>query len=182
MHEVLLETERLTLKSVTPYMINECFRKKQKTEIMEIFAADETAYAKLLTMNEKGMETFNLSLLYFLLVNKLNKEIIGECGFHSWNINHHKAEAFYLMKKDEHKKNGYMTEAIPFVLKYGFTQMNLHRIDAKIASWNIASTKLIVKNGFQKEGTLREDYFFNGEHQDSDCYSLLKHEWEKRKI
>jgi ribosomal-protein-alanine N-acetyltransferase len=180
MHESILDTERLILKSVSPSLIHEIFETKEKNEIKCFFNADETAFAKLQIMHEKGMETFNLSLYYFLIVSRESNEIIGECGFHTWNINHRRAEVFYFLKKDSDKQKGFMSEALPCVINYGFTTMNLHRIDAKIAAWNIPSVKLILKNGFIKEGTLREDYFFNGEHQDSDCYSLLIHEWEKR--
>lgn len=49
-----------------------------------------------------------------------------------------------------------------------------------VAKCNKPSVKLIEKNGFIFEGTLREDYIVNGVHDDSDCYSLLKQEWERQ--
>lgn len=70
-----------------------------------------------------------------------------------------------------------MTEALKEVLNFGFTTLNLHRIEALVASWNIPSVKLLQHYGFTKEGTMREDYVVNGKHEDSDCYSLLKREW-----
>jgi ribosomal-protein-alanine N-acetyltransferase len=64
-------------------------------------------------------------------------------------------------------------------LEYGFTKLNLHRIEALVADWNTPSLKLVAKNGFAKEGTMREDYIVNGVSENSECFSLLKWEWEK---
>jgi ribosomal-protein-alanine N-acetyltransferase len=71
-----------------------------------------------------------------------------------------------------------MGEALKHVLSYGFTQLNLHRVEALIAEENIASRKLVEKFKFTMEGIMREDYCVNGKNEDSLCYSLLKHEWD----
>lgn len=132
-------------------------------------------------MHEKGMETHRLSLLFFLLIDKQNRIPIGECGFHTWNKTHNRAELFYSIRNDSDKQKGYMTEALQAVLAFGFTELNLHRIEALVADWNTPSLKLLLRYGFTKEGTMREDYVENGKHEDSDCYSLLVWEWEKRR-
>lgn len=72
-----------------------------------------------------------------------------------------------------------MTEALETVLKFGFTELNLHRVEALIADENEPSKRLLLRYGFLKEGTMREDYVVNGVNEDSDCYALLKWEWEK---
>jgi [ribosomal protein S5]-alanine N-acetyltransferase len=84
------------------------------------------------------------------------------------------------LRKDSDKGKGLMTEALAVALHYGFTELNLHRIAALVANDNIPSVKLLQRFGFTKEGTLREDYVVDGKSEDSDCYSLLKWEWEGR--
>jgi [ribosomal protein S5]-alanine N-acetyltransferase len=174
-----LLTDRLDLKQITPALIHSLFNTQTKEFIYDYFQLDDAGYEKLKMMHEKGIETYNISLNYFLLVNKTNNEIIGECGFHTWNTTHRRADVFYSIRKDENKNLGYMSEALKTVLAHGFTDMNLHRVAAFIASDNIPSLKLLIKNGFKKEGFAREDYVVNGINEDSDCYSLLKWEWEK---
>ena len=75
-------------------------------------------------------------------------------------------------------RKGIMTEAVEQVIKYGFENMQLHRIEALVADYNIASLNLLKRQGFVFEGTMRQDYVVNGKSEDSDCYSLLKHEWQ----
>ena len=72
-----------------------------------------------------------------------------------------------------------MTEALKEVIDYGFKKLNLHRIQAMVDDSNIPSVKLLNRFGFKKEGTMREDYVVDGKNEDSDCYSLLRYEWNK---
>jgi ribosomal-protein-alanine N-acetyltransferase len=178
MKEIILETERLQLKTITPTLVHDLFNTKTKDEIMNFFGFNEQGFEKYRDMHEKGMETYQLSFLFFLLIEKQTSQPIGECGFHTWHKKHDRAELFYSLRNDSDKRKGYMTEAIAFVLKYGFEQMNLHRVEALIAEWNEPSLKLINKYGFTKEGIMREDYFENGRHEDSICYSLLANEYK----
>lgn len=174
-----ITTPRLILKSITPALIHDFYNTKSKEEIKSYFGFDDAAFGHYKDMHEKGMETHRISLLFFLLIEKESDLPIGECGFHTWTASHNRAEVFYNMRNDNYKKKGYMTEALEAVLKFGFTELNLHRIEALIAAENEPSLRLLLRYGFSREGTMREDYVVNGINEDSDCYSLLKWEWEK---
>ncbi|MDZ4667062.1 MAG: GNAT family protein [bacterium] len=176
-NQIEIHTERILLKSITPQIIHSLFSTKNKIEIQAYFGLDEDGYQLLKTMHEKGMETHRISLFYFLLIEKESGIVLGDCGFHNLNATHRRAELFYALKHDLDKRKGYMTEALPIILSYGFKELNLHRIEALIAHENIASKKLAEKQGFKREGIMREDYCVNGKNEDSICYSLLQWEW-----
>jgi ribosomal-protein-alanine N-acetyltransferase len=173
-----LETVRLKLVSVNPKLIKHLFETKSKQEIISFFETDETGLKSYEEMFEKGMETHQLSFLYFLLIHKQLGKIIGECGFHTWNKKHSKAEVFYSLREEEFKRKGYMSEALKKVIQFGFEAMQLHRITAMIGESNEASQKLVKKYGFVNEGLMRQDYFIEGKYEDSVCFSLLKSEWK----
>jgi [ribosomal protein S5]-alanine N-acetyltransferase len=177
-NQIEFSTDRLILRGITPALIHELFNTKGKDEIIRYFGINEEGYEHFRNMHEKGMETNRISMFFFLLINKENNLPIGECGFHTWNKTHHRADIFYSLRNDADKQKGLMTEALQAVLNYGFTELNLHRIQALVADYNIPSVKLIMRFGFTKEGTLREDYVVDGKHEDSDCWSLLKQEWK----
>ncbi len=178
MNQIQIKTERLILKSITPAIIHELFNTKTKEEIISYFGYDEKGFEHNKKMHEKGMDSFKVSLFSFLIVDKLTNLPIGDCGFHSWNEGHQRAEIFYNLLHEKDKQKGIMTEALKSVLNYGFTELNLHRIQALVAADNVPSIKLLLHYGFVKEGTMREDYVVNGVNEDSDCYSLLKWEWK----
>ena len=56
---------------------------------------------------------------------------------------------------DECKGQGVMTEAVGRICAEAFATLNLLRISARIYAPNIASRRVLEKNGFQLEGTLR---------------------------
>lgn len=178
--QITITTPRLILKSITPVIINELFETKSKEEIKSYFGFDDTAFEHYREMHEKGMETHRISLFFFLLTDKETNLPIGECGFHTWTATHNRAEVFYNMRNEDFKQKGFMSEALKAVLEFGFAELKLHRVEALIAAENEPSLRLLLRYGFTKEGTMREDYAVNGVNEDSDCYSLLKWEWEKQ--
>ena len=178
--QIEIHTPRLLLKTITPALVKKLFSNKSKADIIEFFAATEEGYNHLSDMNENGMETHRISFFYFLLIEKDRNRPIGECGYHTWNRTHRRADLFYSLRTDGDKKKGYMTEALGEVLGYGFDKLGLHRVAAMTAIGNEPSLRLLHNFGFTREGTLREDYVVNGKNEDSECYSLLKWEWEER--
>lgn len=168
-----LTTSRITIKVVTPAMINSAFDTMTKEEMMAEFYLDEKGYEHYQLLHEKGMETFRISQVMFILILKETNEAIGDAGYHTWNPFHARAEIFYSMRDDEHKQKGYMKEALRAIIDYGFAEMKLHRIQALISDYNTPSKKLLLHYQFQLEGTIREDYIIDGVSENSDCYSLL---------
>ena len=176
-HQIEIETNRLVLKSITPVFVNSIFEKESLEEIMRYFNFDLGGYNHLKEMNEKGMETHRISMFYFLLFDKETDKCIGECGFHTWNKTHSRAELFYNLNENLYKRKGLMTETLIKVIDFGFNDLNLNRIEALTASWNSASIKLLENFKFSKEGTMREDYLVGENYESSECYSLLKKEF-----
>ena len=72
-----------------------------------------------------------------------------------------------------------MTEALKEIIKFGFDEMNLTRIETKLDSMNVASEKVMQKNGLKYEGTLRKKEFLKNKFIDVKYYSILKDEYSK---
>lgn len=181
MESVELQTSRLILRAITPSLIHDLFETKTENEIKAFFGADQKGFERLEEMHKKGMETHKFLLYYFLMVEKATSNIIGECGFHSWNRTHQRAELFYALKNDEDKRKGFTSEALVVVLEFGFTKLQIHRVEALTVNWNEASVAVLRKFGFTKEGLRRKDYFLNGKYEDSESYSLLAQEWKSQR-
>jgi ribosomal-protein-alanine N-acetyltransferase len=71
-----------------------------------------------------------------------------------------------------------MGEALSAILTYGFTEMELHRIEAIIDVANERSKGVLLKLGFQYEGNLRQRYLFRGGFEDEHYFGLLRDEWQ----
>jgi ribosomal-protein-alanine N-acetyltransferase len=112
------------------------------------------------------------------IARKGSDELIGTCGYYDWNKTSHRVEIGYDLEP-AHWGEGIMSEALHAVLRYGFEEMGLNRVQAIIDSENVRSIKLVERLGFKKEGILRQNSYFRGRFRDEVCFSLLKEEWTR---
>lgn len=73
---------------------------------------------------------------------------------------------------------GIMTDAVRAYVKYAFGALDLRRLTAHVLEFNIASARVLEKNGFKVEGYLRKHFRKDGEVFDARFYGLLKEEAE----
>ncbi len=69
---------------------------------------------------------------------------------------------------------GIVTAAIAETVKAGFEKFDMHRIYAEVYAPNLASQRVLEKNGFIREGCFREAVFKNDQYLDLYVYSLLR--------
>ena len=170
-------TNRLRLRKLTPEVYPYIYEHYTDEELMEFLGLKSSE--ELSVEKEKyrlGLSTHFISFVNFQLLDRQTGMHLGGCGFHTWYPKHRRAEIGYQLNLESLKKQGLMSEAMPAILAYGFTAMNLNRVEACIGQGNTASIQLVKKFGFIQEGNLREHYNKEGKLQDSLIFSLLKKE------
>lgn len=75
-----------------------------------------------------------------------------------------------------YQRQGYMSEALPAVLRFAFDQLGLHRVEAACLPDNQASRSLLLKSGFREEGYAREYLRINGRWQDHVLFAILRND------
>ena len=73
---------------------------------------------------------------------------------------------------------GYCTEAAVAMIRYGFGDLDLNRIQARHMTKNPASGRVMQKAGMSYEGTLRQAMFRFGQFEDLAIFSVLRSEWQ----
>jgi [ribosomal protein S5]-alanine N-acetyltransferase len=74
---------------------------------------------------------------------------------------------------------GIATEAIKVFLPFLFTDASVNRIQAEVIPSNETSKNVLLKNGFMKEGLLRQATLWSGKGiVDLEIYSILKEDYE----
>lgn len=71
---------------------------------------------------------------------------------------------------------GYMKEALRLVIRYAFTELQLHRLEANIQPDNQPSLALVKSCGFRKEGFSPRYLRINGEWKDHERWAILADE------
>ena len=100
-------------------------------------------------------------------------EMIGTVGLLRFDFEHHHAEVGYEIARRWWGR-GLTPEAAAAVVRYGFSVLGLHRIEAGVLPGNDASVRVLQKLGFLEEGTRRDYLHFKGRFQSLRWFSLLE--------
>ena len=170
-----LKTERLQLKQITIEHANDLFEMRSDKEVMKyidrpLAKSTEDVMALIKIISEVLQK--NDGITWGILTKDQPSKLIGTVGFWQMQKEHYRAEIGYMLHPAWQGK-GIMREAIDEVLRYGFSDMQLHSVEANVNPGNIASKKLLEKLGFVQEAYFKENYYANGRFVDSAIYSLL---------
>lgn len=174
-----LSTARLLLSQPTVADLEDIiFYLNQTSEFAENTLSISFPYEKKdaefwLKMADEGFEKKDAFI--FGIREKENLKLIGGIGLHCL-LEHNKAEVGYWLGKPFWNK-GYVSEALKEVLKFGFETLKLNKMYASHFIHNPASGKVLIKNGFQHEGILRQEILKNGRYLDLVRFGYLKEDF-----
>ena len=80
-----------------------------------------------------------------------------------------------------HAGKGHMTRAVAAIIPLLFGQLGLKRLEAACLADNARSIRLLKRNGFRHEGTVRSYLEINGIRQDHELFALLAEDFELNK-
>ena len=69
---------------------------------------------------------------------------------------------------------GIATTAVKLLTQYGFNHLNLVRIHTGVFEYNLASMKVLEKNGYEKDGIFKNSILKNGSIWNEHRYSKVK--------
>ena len=180
-HIPTLQTERLTLRGM----------RVSDAEDMYAYAKDEPVTRYLTWTPHPNLHHTKEYLTYigqryrtgdffdWALICKEDGHMIGTCGFTAFHFSSDSAEIGYVLNPAYHGQ-GLATEAVREVIRFGFEELSLHRIEAKFMMENIRSQKLMERVGMQLEGYAREALKIKGSYRTIGTCSILKREWEQQ--
>jgi len=90
-----------------------------------------------------------------------------------------KAELGYWLD-EKYWNQGFATEAVKTVIRFGFEKLKLKRIFATHFDFNPASGKVMEKAGMKREGILKCHTLKNGEYQDHILYAIINEKCDYR--
>jgi len=79
---------------------------------------------------------------------------------------------------EEYWGKGIATESVRTVIKFLFEEVSINRIQAEVMPANEISKKVLLKNGFTKEGLIRQATLWSGKGiVDLEIYSILNEDY-----
>ena len=115
---------------------------------------------------------------FWVLTDPDDDRALAYLGFFRWDVPHQTAELGYVLDRSRWGQ-GLMSEVLPMLVRFGFEQLGLHRMDARVEPENGASVRLLKKLGFKDEGMLRERTLHaDGSRSDLALLGLLRPEFK----
>lgn len=121
------------------------------------------------------------STIYFVICSKENNKPIGSTSFFRIDWVGGMAIFYIAIAEKENWNKGYGKEATRLMVDYAFSTLNLNRVQLHVSTENERAIEVYEKNGFIKEGTLREAMYFDNRYIDFYVMAVLKKDWEKVK-
>ncbi|MBK8024186.1 MAG: GNAT family N-acetyltransferase [Chloroflexi bacterium] len=114
----------------------------------------------------------------FAIRQHFSDELVGVLELDSIQWSHGSAWLAIGIGDPAYRNKGYATEAMTLLLKFAFHELNLHRLQLTVFSYNEPAIRLYENLGFKREGVFREALHRDGQRFDMLLYGLLKPEWE----
>lgn len=103
-------------------------------------------------------------------------EALGTCTLFNVDPAHRRAEVGFALRRTAWGK-GIATAALDALIDFSFRTLDLHRLEADVDPRNDRSLRVLERQGFRREGHLRERWHHLGEIHDGIFLGLLRREW-----
>jgi ribosomal-protein-alanine N-acetyltransferase len=179
-----IETSRLHLRELTMDDAPTLLSIHGNAQAMRYFGTDplqELSEAQKLIEKFASWRAMPNPGIRWGLEEKASGNLVGTCGLFAWNREWRKCSTGYELHIEARGK-GLMLEALRAAFAWGFSEMQLNRIEAQVHPENAPSLKLAERIGFCREGLLREVARWGEEFHDLLQLSLLQREWHARRV
>jgi RimJ/RimL family protein N-acetyltransferase len=176
-----LRFQRVRLRPLSDADVPALFRIFGDSEVMRFWSSppleDLGAARGLLDHIRRSFEARTLFQWGITTVD--DDAVVGTCTIFHIDHDHRRAEIGFAIGRADWRK-GYASDAVTALVRFAFDQLDLHRLEADPDPQNQGSIRVLERQGFRREGLLRERYFLNEQPQDAAYYGLLRREWTNR--
>lgn len=109
---------------------------------------------------------------YGAIIDKTTGKLVGTGMLFGFDDEARHAEVGYVFSEQVWGK-GYGSVVTSWLSNYGFETLNRRKLFARVVSGNKGSIRVLEKNGFEIEGTIKEMYCIEGELRDCIYLGLL---------
>lgn len=170
----MITTQRLIIRKVVQDDINNIYAGLSHPDVIRYYGVSFMT----LEATQEQMDWYadlekNGTGQWFVILQKDSGVFLGAGGYNDVCKVNRKAEIGFWLLPDAWGK-GYMGEAMPKIFEYGFTELNLHRIEGYVDSENEKCKKAVAKVGFLYEGTMVDSEVKNGEFVSVDIFAKFQ--------
>ncbi len=177
--EIILEGDKAKLVSLKNSHKESLLKAASDGELWELWFTSvpskhtiDAYIENALKQKQKGLE------FPFVVINKLNNEIIGSTRFYNLEPEHRRLEIGYTWYSKKYQRTGINTECKKLMLQYAFENLRCIAVQFMTNWHNLRSRAAIARLGAKEDGVLR-NHKLNADktYRDSVVFSITDQEW-----
>ena len=122
----------------------------------------------------------NETIMFAMMAGEQFSYFVGTATIHNIDWISRKAEIGYMVGKKEYWGQGIATDTVSLLVNYAFNRLGLSKLNACALKANVASIKVLEKNGFVCFGADPMDYYIDGDWIDNMMYVKLRKDNEDK--
>lgn len=170
----MLKGQKVGLRAIESDDLKQLLHWRNKPNYRRFFRE----YRELNSSNQQGWFDNKVmndrSTAMFSIVELATEKLIGACGlcYIDW-VNRNADFSIYVGKDNLYIDSQYAIEAAKIMIKYGFEELNLHRLWSEIYDFDEKKKMMFSTLGFSLEGRHRQTHWTEGKWCDSLFYGLV---------
>ena len=179
----LFDGQLVRISSEDPQVMAEAFaRWNQNSEYFRLLDSDPAhlwSAKKFKEWLERDLDAALPNNLLFSIQTLDADKLIGFVAFDGINWTDRDSYVAIGIGEPDFWGKGFGSDAMHLMLRYGFTELNLHRVSLNVYAYNLRGIRSYEKCGFKHEGRIREFVLRDGHRSDMLHMGILRSEWDK---
>jgi len=182
--DITLEGEQVRLLPATFDHLDGLFKASNHSEIWKYSPSIISTLVDMEYTIDQWMRVKKQGLRYpFVIYDKSTNEIVGSTSYLDISSQNRKLEIGGTWLDPKVWRTSVNTECKYLLLKYGFEELSLVRVQFRTDARNERSNRAIKRIGAKFEGAIRHEMILHdGYLRDSNLYSILANEWDGVKV
>lgn len=134
---------------------------------------DEEETRELIRPVIENQQDNTQKIYMWTIVERATDSFMGVCGM-TLSADRFRLGEIYYKLLPRYWGKGYATEVSKGLIKSGFEDFNLHKVEAGVATENVASIRVLEKSGMIREGLRRKVLPIRGEWKDNYHYAIVE--------
>ncbi len=172
MYECIYEDENIRIRKANIGDVHDVHRIINNQKVMEYYGESATTLESAESEIKWFNSLFNMNSGRWIIEDRNSGHYIGDIGVFDYNDKHKKGEIGFKLD-DNYWGQGIMSNCLQAVMRIVFEDWGYNRVEAIVDVRNVGCIKLLKKNCFVKEGTLREYEFEHGHYVNLEMHSIL---------
>lgn len=172
-----IETERTIIRYFNEEDFEDLYNYLSLDEIYEFEPGIPISMEEAKKLAKERAEKKN----FIAVTDKESKRLIGHFSFFQSDPAYTRTYEVGFIFNPKFQGKGYAAESLNAFTSYCFSNLNVHRLEAKCDPANQRSWKLLERSGFEREGTLKKNIYFKEKDglplwQDTYVYGIVNPE------